>query len=78
MEEVKNNGRSILPSILPSLLEEVCEHLFNEAGVETVADLKYVGAKDLPMLKSIQVRKFLKKWKHGTKMCLVYTNFLYF
>jgi len=65
MEEIKQKIQSVLSTLEPSLLEEVMQHLTNGLGVETIGDLKYVEPSDLPMLKSIQVRKLIQSWKTG-------------
>lgn len=55
---------NVLPNLPPQLLENTCEHLFT-IGVEAVSDLQYITPDDLPMLKTIQVRKLVEKLKQG-------------
>lgn len=66
MEEIKWKVQSVLPTLEPTLLGDAMQHLTNGLGVETIDDLKYVEPSDLPMLKSIQVRKLVESWKTGT------------
>lgn len=71
MEDIKRIIHDILPTMPPLKLDEVCQHLTEEVGVETTEDLSYVEASDPPMLKGIQLKKkLLERWKQGN--CLKY------
>lgn len=63
MDVVKEEITSVLKDLPPSLLSDICDHL--SSGVEEVKDLRYVKEEDLPMLKPMQVRKLIEKWREG-------------
>lgn len=65
MDGVKEEITSVLKDLPPSLLSDICDHLSTSLGVEEVKDLRNVKEEDLPMLKPIQVRKLIEKWREG-------------
>ena len=65
MEDVRISIKTILPTLQDNVLDIVMDKL-NSDGIESLSDCSLLNESDLSdILKPIQVRKLLAKWKAG-------------